>query len=181
MKKCTLAFALFAILPVVSAHAYNNVRRNSSYYGGRSTSVVNNIYYNQTSAQYVPYYTQQQNNSDYKVDEYKSNYYNRDAYKSVKKQKTSSKQTSQMRKYFLAHPFFQPLEGKIGSVTDVSYAKSTMNLTLLNANIQDLDSSNSLSSDDSVAYFEFVSCGTSVQYTKKVQKSTIFAATIINN
>nr|MBQ0091358.1 hypothetical protein [Candidatus Enterousia merdequi] len=134
MKKCTLAFALFAILPVVSANAYNNVRRNSSYYSGRSTSVVNNIYYNQTSAQYVPYYVQQQNNTDYK-----SNYYNRDTFKSVKKQETNSQQTSQMRKYFLVHPFFQPLEGKFGSVTDVSYANNHFNFDILNGSVLDID------------------------------------------
>ena len=29
------------------------------------------------------------------------------------------------RKYYLAHPFFQPLQGKIGSVTDLSYAMNS--------------------------------------------------------
>ncbi len=29
--------------------------------------------------------------------------------------------TSMKRKYYLAHPFFQPTEGKFGSITDLSY------------------------------------------------------------
>ena len=34
------------------------------------------------------------------------------------------------RKYFLAHPFFQPLKGKFGSVTDLSYAMSSYDIRL---------------------------------------------------
>lgn len=34
------------------------------------------------------------------------------------------------RKYFLAHPFFQPLKGKFGSVTDLSYVMSSYDLQL---------------------------------------------------
>ncbi|MDE5615600.1 MAG: hypothetical protein K2I81_02075 [Alphaproteobacteria bacterium] len=34
------------------------------------------------------------------------------------------------RKYYLAHPFFQPLKGKFGSVTDVSYNTNSYDMTL---------------------------------------------------
>lgn len=35
------------------------------------------------------------------------------------------------RKYFLAHPFFQPLKGKFGSVTDLSYTMNSYDIKLL--------------------------------------------------
>lgn len=34
------------------------------------------------------------------------------------------------RKYYLAHPFFQPLKGKFGSVTDLSYTMSSYDILL---------------------------------------------------
>ena len=34
------------------------------------------------------------------------------------------------RKYYLAHPFFQPLKGKFGSITDLSYNTNSYDLTL---------------------------------------------------
>lgn len=56
------------------------------------------------------------------------------------KKKTVKKTfSSQERKYFLAHPFFQPLKGKFGSSTDASYASSTMDVTLLNAEVFNID------------------------------------------
>ncbi len=36
------------------------------------------------------------------------------------------------RKYFLAHPFFQPLKGNFGSVTDISYGWNSFDLTFSN-------------------------------------------------
>ena len=34
------------------------------------------------------------------------------------------------RKYYLAHPFFQPLKGKFGSITDVAYSTNSYDMTL---------------------------------------------------
>ncbi len=34
------------------------------------------------------------------------------------------------RKYYLAHPFFQPLKGKFGSVTDIAYDMNSYDMTL---------------------------------------------------
>ena len=34
------------------------------------------------------------------------------------------------RKYYLAHPFFQPLKGKFGSITDIAYDMNSYDMTL---------------------------------------------------
>ena len=47
--------------------------------------------------------------------------------------------TVQERKYYLAHPFFQPLKGHFGSVTDVFYAKNNFNFDVLNGTVFDLN------------------------------------------
>ena len=40
-----------------------------------------------------------------------------------------------VRKFFLSNPFFQPLEGRFGSLTDISYAHNSMNFNIMNVNI----------------------------------------------
>ncbi len=40
----------------------------------------------------------------------------------VRTTRAETVRSTERRKYFLAHPFFQPLKGKFGSVTDLSYA-----------------------------------------------------------
>ena len=57
-------------------------------------------------------------------------YYNNNAGSSaVSTYNRSSMVRSQVkRKYYLAHPFFQPTEGKFGSITDISYNTSSYNL-----------------------------------------------------
>ena len=59
-------------------------------------------------------------------------YYNSGASSSSSSSSTynrSSMVRSQIkRKYYLAHPFFQPTEGKFGAITDVSYNSSSYNL-----------------------------------------------------
>ncbi|MCQ2562795.1 MAG: hypothetical protein MJ158_04250, partial [Alphaproteobacteria bacterium] len=47
--------------------------------------------------------------------------------------KVSASSESSVRKYYLAHPFFQPQAGHFGSITDFSYAKSSMDVNLINA------------------------------------------------
>lgn len=58
----------------------------------------------------------------------------------VARKSTARRRSSQERKYFLASPFFQPLKGKFGSVTDVSYANNTFKFDVLNAGAIDKDS-----------------------------------------
>lgn len=50
----------------------------------------------------------------------------------------------QERKYFLAHPFFQPLRNRFGSVTDIAFAKSKFEFDMLNASVLDIDPANDI-------------------------------------
>ncbi len=146
MKKCTLAFALVVLMPFVSEAAYEYKQSTGSGYytmptvktstykrsstsrktGGYGNVITNNFYYNQ------PVQT----------------YSSRGVYKNIGYTKTDKKQTktvkrsysSQERKFFLANPFFQPLEGKFGSVTDFSYARNNFNFDMLNGTVYNLDS-----------------------------------------
>ena len=147
MKKYTLALALFALMPFVSVSAYEYNRSESAYYttrpmvktntykrasttrktGGYNNIITNNFYYNQPTAQkqYRRASVADTRNSDYYV-------------------KTETKQsyksyTSKGRKFFLAHPFFQPLKGKFGSVTDFSYAHSNFDFDVINGTVLGLD------------------------------------------
>ena len=45
--------------------------------------------------------------------------------------RTSTVRTQMKRKYYLAHPFFQPTEGKFGSITDFSYNTASYDLSFL--------------------------------------------------
>lgn len=48
----------------------------------------------------------------------------------VRKTRSETAITTAKRKYFLAHPFFQPLGGKFGSITDASYTNSSYDFTI---------------------------------------------------
>lgn len=142
MKKYTLAFALVALMPFVSASAYEYKQSNGSGYYVKtntykragtsrkvgSNTITNNFYYNQQVVQ--PYASTKK----------ASGYYN-----GSKKQTTSVKKSysSQERKFFLANPFFQPVKGKIGSVTDVYYARNNFNFDILNGTAYDIYPSSS--------------------------------------
>ena len=54
---------------------------------------------------------------------------------------TTRTYSTQERKYFLAHPFFQPLKGKFGSVTDFAYATNDFKFDILNGTVLDIDPS----------------------------------------
>ena len=62
------------------------------------------------------YYTQPSNRSAL----YKQ-YSSSDASKTVRTTRSETVRSELKRKYYLAHPFFQPLQGKFGSITDFSY------------------------------------------------------------
>ncbi len=70
------------------------------------------------------YYTQPAKRSDL----YKQ-YDAANASRSVRKTRTETYRTTAKRKYFLSHPFFQPLKGKFGSITDLSYASNSFDIT----------------------------------------------------
>ena len=48
----------------------------------------------------------------------------------VHRTRSETARTTAKRKYFLAHPFFQPLGGKFGSITDVSFTNSSYDFTI---------------------------------------------------
>lgn len=149
MKKSVIALALIGVMPMLAANgagyrSASSAGVKTTMYkakksGGYKNTITNNFYVNANPTRYVPY--QKYSGEDFQA--YDDSYARPTRVKVADKKTTTRKSVkSQERKFFLAHPFFQPLKGKFGSVTDVSYAKSTMNLTLLNANVQDMDNPN---------------------------------------
>ena len=49
---------------------------------------------------------------------------------SVRTSRSETVRTELKRKYFLAHPFYQPLQGQFGSITDLSYTNSGYDFAL---------------------------------------------------
>ena len=71
------------------------------------------------------YYTQPANrNALYK--QYSSG--NSTSSQTVRTNRSETVRTELKRKYYLAHPFFQPLKGKFGSITDFSYNMGSYNI-----------------------------------------------------
>jgi len=148
-----LIFGLCAVMPGFAAFGAQRSSYSGSYYstspvktnvyrtsstsrkiGGSSNTITNNFYYygqpetaDSGTASYRAYPV-----SGAKINNVKNE--NKKRYSVVE-----NTRQSQMRKYFLAHPFFQPLQGRVGSVTDVSYAQNRFNFDLLDGVILDLD------------------------------------------
>lgn len=163
MKKSLLAIVMFAILPVVSgvdAFGYeagdyysSQSARSSKTVKRGGTSVTNNIYYNnggsarRTKSSYTPssnrYDTLEYAEYDSVTVAPRSQVSDDYGYATTKKQtkKVTKSYSSQERKYFLAHPFFQPLEGRFGSVTDIAYAQNGFDFTMLNTRSRNIDPS----------------------------------------
>ena len=160
MKKCTLALVLAAVLPFAAngyeydAGNYYTTRPSakpattktvttSRKTGGYKNTIQNNFYYNQPAARTNSYSsTQRQARSARYQPEYYDNTDRRvtvvdDSYEERSYKRTTK--TSQICKYFLAHPFFQPLKGRFGSVTDLSYGKSDFKLDILNGSVTQVD------------------------------------------
>lgn len=147
MKKSLVALALLGIMPFVAADAApyrsktsQGVQKSGTYKsgsvtrktGGYKNTITNNFYYNAGGR------PQQAQSVQSYGDSYDNDF---GSTRKVAKTTTRKTKTSQERKFFLAHPFFQPLDGRFGSVTDVSYSTANMDFTLLSANIMDLDAS----------------------------------------
>lgn len=71
------------------------------------------------------YYTQPSNRSAL----YKQ-YSSDNASQTVRTSRAETVRTELKRKYYLAHPFFQPLAGKFGSITDLSYGMGSYDINL---------------------------------------------------
>jgi len=139
MKKYTLALVLMACLPVMAANGYEYASTTSESYtnmrpvkasaykktvtsrktGGYHNTITNNFYYAQPAQ---PNYYEPRRAAKKVV--YEDDY--EEEYVAPKKKVTKAKKSrpSTERKYFLAHPFFQPLKGGVGSVTDFAYTQN---------------------------------------------------------
>lgn len=165
MKKYASILVLLAFLPFFSAvgYEYNNtttenyttprpVKANSykktvtnRKTGGYRNTITNNFYYTQPqNAQESSYAGASKRNGVSSVkksvrnpmyDDYED--YDNDDYVVRKKQISYADESYSAveRKYFLAHPFFQPLKGRIGSVTDIAYAKNTFDFDILDGTV----------------------------------------------
>ena len=159
MKKYMLVLVMLGIMPVVGVHGYEYTNNTTQYTvtrpsrtgaykktstvrrtGGYHNTINNNFYYGGQPMQ-MP----MQKPAVAPVNNYDEGYV---AYQKPVEQKrvvreTKPARSSQERKYFLAHPFFQPLKGRFGSVTDISYAKNTFKFDILNASFLDIDTGSS--------------------------------------
>ena len=148
MKGCLSVFALLAFVGAMPAFAATNsgmggasaanldtttpaVRTNPNVnyqkYETRTTTRTynatpvqrSNVAYTTTSNNYAPANRSQM-------------YYNTGAASSSSStyNRSSTVRSQIKRKYYLAHPFFQPTEGKFGAITDISYNSASYNIGL---------------------------------------------------
>ena len=153
MKKYMLVLAMLGIMPVVGAQGYEYTNNTTQYTvtrpsrsgaykktstvrktGGYHNTINNNFYYGGQPMQMPMQRPAPVNNYD---EDYVA--YQKPVEQKRVVRETKPARSSQERKYFLAHPFFQPLKGRFGSVTDVSYAKNTFKFDILNASFLDID------------------------------------------
>lgn len=184
MKKYALSLVLIAIAPIFAASGYEYTNTESDSYtnvrpvkasankttvtsrkkGGYRNTITNNFYY--TQPQYESSYMVESNRGIKRPNNY-VRYNDNNNYGTVEKRSSrmAESYSSQMRKYFLAHPFFQPLKGKFGSVTDVAYAQNGFKFDILDGSVLDIDI-------NSPTYGNIVNMGTSDLSGK--QKTTQF-------
>ena len=137
MKKSMFVFAMLSVLPFIgaNAHEYTTTRYVKSSGSGRSNTIVNNFYYNYGGG--MPRAAHQPmpaRSSGMQPVQKKSGYVG-----GIKKSSSHSKKSykSEERKFFLAHPFFQPLKGHFGSVTDVYFAQNNFKFDMLDSTVID--------------------------------------------
>ena len=105
----------------LSSAPATRTRQNANYTKYQTRS--NTSTYEKTDGKNI-YYTQPANRSAlYK--QYSSN-----NSQSVRTSRSETVRTELKRKYYLAHPFYQPLQGKFGSITDLSYTSGSYDLKL---------------------------------------------------
>ena len=148
MKKYMTAFIVSILAPLSIAYGASEgtTKTRTTTYRRSSTTqkagpVTTNFYYNQSGRKKysgAPNTNTSNSTESYGVDTYTAKSYN-ETKKSNYSEYSQKRSVSQERKYFLAHPFFQPLKGRFGSVTDISFAKNSIDFDLLNGNTWDLD------------------------------------------
>ena len=132
------AVTLFGITPVLAATNFGTRAASSADLTGQPavrerTQVNYQKYETRTSTKTYDekdakniYYTQPANRSQL----YKQYASGNNSGTTVRTTRSETYTSELKRKYFLAHPFFQPLKGKFGSVTDLSYAMSSYDIKL---------------------------------------------------
>ena len=158
MKKCIFILAFLGLMPVVSAFGYEyqdsstqytTTRAGSKSYkrtntvrkvGGYHNTINNNFYYGQPPVQQQqrPVVEPEPMVREYAEQEPEPEYV-QPVVKTERKEEKKVEYTTQTRKYFLAHPFFQPLKGSLGSVTDIAYAKNNFKFNIQDGTFYDLD------------------------------------------
>lgn len=169
MNKYIVALIIAGMMPVSVAMGYEsgsaseytvsrpgkvNSYKNTSTVrksGGYGNTIQNNFYYNQpktkrattsravTNSDTTKYYNPDYGTGSVYNSGYKGKGYNTQQYNTQQKTTTKKSYSSQERKYFLAHPFFQPLKGRFSSSTDISYAENNLKFDILNTSIYNLD------------------------------------------
>lgn len=131
------AVAVFGMSPVFGATNYGTRAASSADLSGMpAVRERNNVNYEkyQTRTTTRVYETEDAGNLYYtqpvkRSDLYKQ-YDNGAATRTVRTTRAETVRSEMRRKYFLAHPFFQPLKGKFGSVTDLSYTMNSYKMDL---------------------------------------------------
>lgn len=123
MKTVLSMLALFAVmLPAYGAN--NNYARNvkTTNYEKYETRTRTRTYQPTTANTATPYRANSAN---------QPYYYNRGANpnRAYAADRSSDARMRVKRKYYLAHPFFQPTEGKFGLISDLSYGTSSYDIT----------------------------------------------------
>ena len=158
MKKCIFILAFLGLMPVVSAFGYEyqdsstqytTTRAGSKSYkrtntvrkvGGYHNTINNNFYYGQPPVQQQqrPVVEPEPMVREYAEQEPEPEYV-QPVVKTERKEEKKVEYTTQTRKYFLAHPFFQPLKGSFGSVTDIAYTKNSFKFNVQDGTFYDMD------------------------------------------
>ena len=141
MKKQLSLLGVVALIAALPAYAETNwgSRAGSSadLSGAPATRTRQNVNYTkyQTRSNTSTYERQDGKNIYYTQPANRSEMYKQYASGNSKTVRTSRSETVRSelkRKYYLAHPFYQPLEGKFGSITDFGYTSSGYDFTLQN-------------------------------------------------
>ena len=164
--------ALIVAMPAFAAGDYYNTSTSEGYYttrstkpatnrkvstsrrnGGYTNTIQNNFYssnkparassYDVTTTSRQSYSRPTYSSANYDYD-YEDSYGSSSVVRERQVRTVNKSYSTQERKFFLAHPFFQPLKGNFGSVTDVSYATNNFKFDLLNGTVYGLDSNGAL-------------------------------------
>lgn len=142
-KQMSFVFGAIAMLGMSSAMAATNIgaraASSADLTGGPATRDTANVNYEkyQTRTTTRTYDVVEDSNLYYTAPSQRSAMYKQydsartpNTMRTVTTTRSETVRREARRKYYLAHPFFQPLKGKFGSVTDLSYATNSYDISL---------------------------------------------------